>query len=372
VYPYREFGEAFGIREGIEAGLIADGDALVFIATDSDTGRVLTEAKLKIGDGDDARLIAADAEGRIAFPLELALMDANPPITVLSDVEHPELSFDGTLSLECDESGGGGRLGRRALEASDYDGLVTAAAGRDRVYALDDRVTAQQRKAMVAQLARVRGAFSRVTGWDPPALAVVLTAGDRRDLAPSADRDGRQVWALGVSEIDDRDRSTAFLAHEWTHVSLRVLAPASGTGQPGTRWIEDGLCELVAHEVERELFPGDDTRTRTGRLESLERDDPEIPNEVDLVSFAGEATSMYGQIAAMCQGGALYGYAYALAFWHAADLDRTRLREVIAGLSQTSMIQQARDLAPPGLAELKLDRQCAIAILRGDRTCARE
>jgi hypothetical protein len=82
--------------------------------------------------------------------------------------------------------------------------------------------------------------------------------------------------------------------------------------------------------VERELFPGDDTRTRTGRLESLERDDPEIPNEVDLVSFAGEATSMYGQIAAMCQGGALYGYAYALAFWHAADLDRTRLREVIA------------------------------------------
>lgn len=370
-HPYNVIGNAIGVREGIEAGLLVDGDTMVFVASDPTTGRVLPKARLRIGEGDEARIIEADAEGRIEFPLELALTRSNPPVTVLSDVASPELNFAGTLHVQCDEIGGTKATKRRRLGEEDYDRLATEPAGLDIVYALEDGVTAEQRTTMAAGLIRLRATYTEVTGWDPPPMAVLLTTSDPRELVPIDDRDGRKVWALGVLEIDSRERAVALLAHEWTHASLRAHAPASRSGDLTSRWIEDGLCELVAHEVERELFPDRPSHTLTSRTADLAEHDGDIPAEVDLLSFSAPArASMYGQLAAMCDAGTVFGYAYALAFWHAVDLDRTQLHGMLEALTTSTLVEQAEHHAPPGMRHLKLERTCALAVLRGDRSCA--
>ncbi|MEM6994452.1 MAG: hypothetical protein AAF721_28310 [Myxococcota bacterium] len=362
---YNDIADAIGIREGIEGGLLRDGEALVFVATDPQTGAPLPDARLVVGDGPDAQVISADDQGRIRFPVSLALVDANPRLRKESaSVDEPSLGFSGTISFGCDERGVTSGAAPRRFATEDYAALSSTDFGPDRVYAFDGAVVEADVRAMGEQLARVRAAFRTVTGWTPPPLAVLLVGEASERLAPEVDADGRTVWLLATRDIGDRHRSTAFIAHEWTHAALHAHAPASGAGQPEVRWLEDGLCELVAYEVERELYPDLQPTTLQSRAAELAAPNPEIPDRVDLLGFGLTADrGLFAVLVAQCDGGRVYGYAYAFAFWRATKLSAGALRTLLAKLESTSLPDAARSVAPATLTELSLSRTEAQHIL---------
>ncbi len=176
------------------------------------------------------------------------------------------------------------------------------------------------------------------------------------------------VWAL--SEPVDVRRATAFLAHEWTHATLTRDAPASGAGDPKNRWLEDGMCERVAVEVEAILHPRESPTTIASRSSELSANSRDLPERVDLLAFGTtSATTLFGTLAAQCEAGRLYGYAFALAFWLAADLSADELRAVFADLKSKTLPEVARAVAPAAFRSLSVPLACAREVLAGERRC---
>jgi hypothetical protein len=321
-----------------------------------------------IGHKPEAIVLRSDAQGRIAFPLRLDLVDANPEVRVISSITaHPALSFTGTFSFKCDERGITKGTDREWIRTEAFAKMVHQDFGPDRVYADGSGVTRAHVRAMGEHLVRLRAGYHEVTGWDPPSLRVLLRV-NAHTISTEADADGVGVWPITPAEIEARERTTAFLAHEWTHAAL--AQHTSGAGELGQRWLEDGLCELVAYHVEKRLFPELEATTLHSRAAELAAG-ADVPQSVALLEFGtSDAKSVFGHLAAQCDNGRLFGYAYAFAFWHAAVRDEAALRKIMAKLDSEILVTVAREAAPPAFAALALERTCAQAVLAGDPSCA--
>ncbi len=368
--PYRALSDAIGVREGIDAGLLRDGQTMEFIVTHPDTHQPLGDATMTIGDGPDAIVLRTDEKGRIAFPLRLDLVEKNPPVRLVSpSTEHPEFETNlrGTIRFHCDEKGFTADA-QQAITPEQLAAMRHEDFGDDRVYVAPQGVTDADVKAMGKHLGRLRAAYREATGWEPTPLHVLLAPDPKSIAVAKAQTGDPAVWPLSPAQITDRDRGTAFLVHEWTHATL--AARSSGAFDTSQRWIEDGLCELVALRVETRMFPRKKATRTSSRGEELSL--PEAPEAFELVQV-GEAkpTSMYGALVSMCDGTQTRGYPYAFAFWLAAVPEASALPNVLKELDAEPLLGVARKHAPKAFAELVIDRECAKKVIAGKPACAK-
>jgi hypothetical protein len=368
--PYRLFSDAIGVREGIAAGLLRDGQTIEFTVSNPETGKPLDDATMTIGEGADAIVIRSDAKGHIAFPIRLDLVEKNPAVRLVSpSTPHPEFAsnLQGTMRFHCDKEHGFQIDSRKPISPEELAAMRHEDVGNDRVWVAKEGITDAQVQAAGKHLVRLRAAYREATGWDPPPLHVLL-AQEPRSLSVASAAGAPAVWPVSPAEIADRDRGTAFLVHEWTHATL--AARSSSVPEPAQRWIEDGLCELVAYRVETRMFPRAKATRITSRTKELSL--PEAPASFELIELdPPKATSMYGALAAMCEGVRVYGYGYAFAFWLAAIPDARGLPAALRELDTEPLLALAKKRAPKAFAELSIDRECAKKVIAGKPACAK-
>lgn len=366
--PYRLVADSIGFAVAVERGLLEAGQDVRFTLSDKATGEPLQGATIEVS-GPNAHKAVSDEAGVVLVPLRLEWLDQDAQITLSHPDAEVGMAYAGTIEFACEEGRPGVGPNVRVIGPREYADLATMSVGVDRIYALDGAVRPQDMDWLAIHLARLREAYKSVTGWSPPGLAILLSTSNA-SLVPQPDADGRMVWHLEAAEIELKERSTQFLAHEWTHAALLKYAPNSGAGSLDVRWVEDGLCELVAASVERELFPDVEPTTTASRRRELDDRSAEIPTRLSLVGGNDEeGLSMYGTMVATCDRGALYGYAYSYALWLLADLDAEELRGVLTRLETEPLLVVAADVAPPELSSLALDLACARAALAGARSC---
>lgn len=369
--PYRLFSDAIGVREGVEAGLLRDGETMEFKVTDPESGKPLSDATMTIGEGPDAIVIRSDAEGRLAFPLRVDLAEKNPKVRLVSpSTDHPEIesNMQKSVRFHCDAKAGFVSDAHESISPDQLAALRHGDFGPDRVSAVASGVTEAHMQAMGKHLVKLRAAYVAATGWDPPP-AHVLLAPDPKGVAVESGPGQPAVWVLSPDQIADHDRATAHLAHEWTHVTL--AARKSAAFDPTQRWIEDGLCELVAFRVETRMFPRAKSTRVAMRVKELSLPDAPASYELLDLQAAKDAKSLFGALASMCDGVRVYGYGYAFAFWLAAVPDAASLPKALKELDAEPLLGLARKRATKAFAELVVDRDCAKKVLAGKPACAK-
>jgi hypothetical protein len=173
------------------------------------------------------------------------------------------------------------------LDLSDTRRFEAVPVGADRVYAeRGGHPTDTQYVAYALRHQRI--AMEALTCIVAPPVAVALLAEPAPLVDALFDRERRPVWVVDPGRLQ---RDLLVVVHEQTH---RIASPVfSGLG---ARFIEEGLCDWVAHRVHRERAPRETCPIMQARAErlyaALER---EPTKSIDLLEESERfETSKYG------------------------------------------------------------------------------
>jgi hypothetical protein len=179
-------------------------------------------------------------------------------------------------------------------------------AGPDRIYFRGDRGNlATEALNWVAQSRRV---LRELSGVEPgPVGVLLLGSSDSVNLDVARDAEGRRVWAV----LPGRDDGPLTVVHEWTHGILGVLRPNDRSNE---RFVEDGLCDLVAAVVVARVRGGAPTGVDDA-ARSLRERLPSLPSRANLLTMAAHYDETRRSWKEFCADPPASGYALGLALW---------------------------------------------------------
>jgi len=355
--PYRTALEWINAEEMLARGFL-EGGAPIRVT-------ILREGKLAAGHylvlktRPEPLVLPIGPNGTLDVPLRPELYEQNPWLEVRG--KHGAVpfwslgvSFSATLSVRgewCEEGG--------SIDSRDPSTFPSSALGPDVVYA-EPGVSEDEIESSAALLAQQRAELARLFGRPPPSVGVLLLAGvPEKTIRLSPDREGRMVWTLSPSErVSDRSQIGA-IVHEWTHEVLREnfgLVP-----NDDARYLEDGLCELIAQRVHlaiRKTPKGSAADDRKREFQKRER-----PIEsFDLIELARAnthrmraenlATVLDSLRDDVChpRGDSVLGYQVGLAWWLSqSDADPNFLKKTLAALEENPDLEAVLRAYQPGL-----------------------
>lgn len=211
------------------------------------------------------------------------------------------------------------------LDLSDARRFESVHVGADRVYA-ERGVHPTDTQYVAVALRHQRMAMEALTCIVAPPVAVALLEDSAVHVDALFDRDRRPVWILDPSRLE---RDLLVVVHEQTH---RIASPVfAGLG---ARFIEEGLCDWIAHRVHRERRPLERCPIVEARAERLiDAVEREAITSIDLLAESERfETSKYGHSLigveralreeSQAEDRVAIAYACALAWWlDVADRD---------------------------------------------------
>jgi hypothetical protein len=246
------------------------------------------------------------------------------------------------------------------------------AVGIDRVYG-ERGVPTEAVGAMGELLRRERAALTQVVGIEPPPLAVAMLASDPEDVRTTQDAGGRRVQPVRARERSTDSLRIGTVVHEWMH---DVVSVTRARADEDSRYLEDGLCDLVSHRV-AQLIRHESVSTQLCHAAAdLRTRASSHPPAADLVALANEnrplssgSNGVEAAVRQMCSKDIGWGYSLGLAYW----VDRERARSDVV----TQYVAQSRDLprsaaarfawldhlAPARLDPRKLETTAALEVL---------
>lgn len=298
----------------MELRLVDDGEAVALHLKEPGTDRPIAGLKMVLGTGDEALSLTSDETGRIAFPVSSRLLAANPKVKIIKPTGVDRYAFSLNLSVDCHELGSP----PKKIDVSAVGNWQVTQSEPDRVYAEAARVTEEQQRTMASLLAEERLALQELTGKAPPPIAVALLASDAKIVRGSSDAEGRHVWPIRQNELANDERIISTLVHEWTH---RILAVNFGfVGDDESRFVEDGLCELIAHQVYVRVRGGKSSPTVISRAQELDRFSKQQPATINLKRLSkvhdfSRYPTLIDALVGMCREDTAFGYDLGLALW---------------------------------------------------------
>lgn len=194
-------------------------------------------------------------------------------VLVTHDACHPRKHASGTYAV---------------LDLGDPRRFDVVAVGADRVYA-HVRVHPSDTQYVAYALRQQRLAMEALTRIVAPPVGVAVLDEDAPEPASSLfDRDRRPVWIVDATRLE---RDLLLVVHEQTH---RIASPTfAGLG---ARFVEEGLCDWIAHRVHRERRPLEPCPIMDARAERMR--DALAKDPVDVIDLLAESerfdTSKYG------------------------------------------------------------------------------
>lgn len=310
---YRDLADPFGLRSALDHRLVADGDTIDLYLSDPETKKPLAGLTIHIGTGKNQLTAISRSDGHLSLPASRTLLESNPPVSIT------RLDGGRAMSLQFIFTGDCRDLSKPAkrIDVSDAGKWAVAQSGPDRVYSERD-VSADDVAKVVELLAQERRLLTELAGANPPAMAVALMREEAAATSGLPDGEGRTVWPFGTADLANDRQIIGTLVHEWMH---SILHDAGFDGSAHTRFIEDGLCELVAHQVESRVRGRPFSQTSRARLEELNSRAAGQPKIVNLLELSerfdvGRYGSGVDAFLAMCRESELLGgYSLGLAFW---------------------------------------------------------
>lgn len=132
------------------------------------------------------------------------------------------------------------------LDLADSRRFEAIVVGADRVYA-ERSVHPTDAQYVAVELRGQRIAMEAIASVVAPPVAVALMGEGAPQVDALFDRDRRPVWIVETTRLES---DLLVVVHEQTH---RVAAPVFGG--VCARFIEEGLCDWIAHRVRRERRP---------------------------------------------------------------------------------------------------------------------
>lgn len=305
---YRNLGGRFEVDRALDLGIVADGEPLVLEVTDAN-GRPVSGEILLLGN--DA--VVSDSAGRLAVPISRTLVRSNPPVRLITPPRIGAISLRAQFAFNCDEVGKPvTRITAVAVDAFDFTD-----SGPDRVYS-EPGVDPAERTRVAALLSEERALLAQLSGASPPPVAALLLAKDGGVRTSADDAAGRQVWTIAPSRLHDDRELVGSFTHEWTH-SLLQKRFRYGSSQE-TRYVEDGLCELMAHlACVRIRKSGASSPVASSRLDELLAQ-KDLPARADLLALSRahdfrRYPTLPDAIVGGCEQDAVVGYGLGLAWW---------------------------------------------------------
>ena len=211
--------------------------------------------------------------------------------------------------------------------------------GPDRIY-FEQGVSREAADAMATLLSQARPSLLQTTGVTPPPRNLALLLGDPDNFETPPDREGRHVHALRARDYRKPEETIGVVVHEWTH---EIVDAVHGRADNDARYLEDGLCDLVASLVEEAVRREAPSSVLCSRAKELTAGVATHPPVADLVHLAKEMDvqgrpfeNMESVAKRFCSLDEAWGYALGLAYW----IDRLRERPDIVRL----YLRQARNM----------------------------
>lgn len=146
------------------------------------------------------------------------------------------------------------------LDLTDARRFDILPAGADRVYA-ERGVHPTDAQYVAVALRQHRLAMEALTCIVAPPVAVAVLEEVTPAIDALFDRDRRPVWIVDAARLE---RDLLVVVHEQTH---RIASPVFAA--LGARFLEEGLCDWVAHRVHRERHPLEPCPIMRARAERL-------------------------------------------------------------------------------------------------------
>lgn len=364
---YRDLSNNLGLQSALEHKLVEDGETLNFAVRNDETNSAIPGMRFVIGTGAKQISFVSDSNGQIAIPVSRRLFAENPKVDIQKPPGVNRWSFSFTFSGACDDRA------RSPRKVSVQDATVWTArdVGPDRVYS-ESGIGEEKPTAVADLLSKARSILAELTDLPPPPIAIALIQGPLGSLQAANDMDGRPIWPLEANTTNDND--IGLIVHEWTHSILRKNFKFEGDQR--SRYIEDGLCELMSHLVLSRVRNSSGSEIAKNRLVTLEMVRSKYPPVVNLTelsqSFHGSRyKGMLDILLAQCNVGGTFGYSLGLAYWldhldSRPDLVRmffSKLRTGV-GTSTQALIKTVDEISPVGLTATAIDVAGAAAVLQ--------
>ena len=234
------------------------------------------------------------------------------------------------------------------------------AVGPDVVYA-EPNVPAEEIEKAARLLEQERAALRDLFGKQPAAIGVVLLESDPERYRFNTDPKGRPVFGIRHSERNDVSKTVGTVVHEWTHGILENNFKIKN--DPDARYLEDGLCEYIAHRTELAIRGTETTSTLAARATHYaDRKDLQPGEILDLVelekanTLETRPTGIAGNLKLlqkkMCEEPAKLGLGYevGLAWWLSQeDADPQYLQKTLAALEEDPDLRAVLTRTHPGV-----------------------
>jgi hypothetical protein len=337
---------------------------VLWLVTDQ-KGKPVEGCRFEFKDGSDNVSLSSDSAGWIRVPISEKAFAENSTVKIWlpPGVEDIRSGFFVSTCVP----GSGKTL--RSINQSDLTTWKTFDVGPDRIY-LEPGASAASAQDMIVLLGQIRKALQDMTGVHPGPLAVGFPATNSSIRFDGVDRDGRTVWMIQPEKAcDDKPRS-ATVAQEWMH---DILYDNFSFRVETTRFVEEGLCGLVAHMVDSRIRKSASTTTLRWYTDLLLSQLSALPETIDLLELSvkhgyGFKESGCGMTLPDELAGA--GYALGLACWlDWTQADEHLLRSFFAKLKANTdpnidMVQLLYTLtARPGIHFRAVSTRRALAFL---------
>jgi hypothetical protein len=161
-------------------------------------------------------------------------------------------------------------------------------------------------------LKQARRSLHDLSGREPAPVGLLLReSSDPRNLEVARDPERRIVWPV----LPGESRGAFTIVHEWTH---GVLAALRTNDRRNERFVEDGLCDLVATVVVGGVMGGP-SREVDGAAKSLRERLPSLPARVNLLVLAPRYDETRRSWKQFCSDPPDTGYDLGLALWLAGN-----------------------------------------------------
>lgn len=355
---YRQAAGIFDAEPLLEDGWLEDGDAVsLTILRD---GKPAAGHQLIVRTQPEPFVADISEQGVVEIPLRSAWLNENPWVEVRnSEGAVPlwrlkaQLSFSASLNSS---------ICKTHVRTTFYDlgHLRARAVGPDVVYA-EPNVPAEEIEKAARLLERERAALRDLFGKQPAAIGVVLLEADPERYRFNTDPKGRPVFGIRHSERNDVSKTVGTVVHEWTHKILENNFEIKN--DPGARYLEDGLCEYIAHRTELAIRGTETTSTLAARAKHYAgRKDLQPGETLDLIALErantlekrpiGIAENLELLQKQMCEEPAKIGLGYevGLAWWLSQeDADPQYLQKTLAALEEDPDLRAVLARTHPGV-----------------------
>lgn len=367
-YRYRTMAERYGLHRALHHAFVRDGENVEMHVSDLQ-GRPIAGLVFVIDDAGKPMRIVSDTAGRIAFPVSSRLLETNPVI----DVQRPRgvgrfsMTFVAKLVHAC-------HFGKRpelTPAPRDFESWPVRDFDLARVY-VQDGVATESVEKVGRILAQARSIFLDLTGAPPPAIGVALSKAQHLASTGMQDPAGATIWPVSESELAD-DHAMLTVVHEWTHAVMATVL--TGARDERSRYLEDGLCEVVSHLTYERFRSTRGSSVAAGRADELVASEKRSSFDLAKLSMQygpANGLTLFDQLASACDDPqVVIGYGLGMAFWlQQMDRDPAILQRLFQRLRQTkqpgaqAFIDASDELSQPRGAMRSVDVDHAIEILR--------